>query len=72
MMTYDIELYKDDKLIRSTNISINGQSLTMEEVATHAHRLFMVAGYDKEFDGFSVYDPSDGPNSRNLYVDLLD
>lgn len=72
MIEYDIDLYKDDEKVYSTKLLVSGQTLDMEEVAKQCHRLLMCSQYDKDFDGFVVYDPSDGPNSQNLYMDLVE
>lgn len=66
---YKVNLYKDDELLKTTNITISDQVLTMEEVAARAKTLMLVAGYDRDYDGFAVYDPTE---EKNLYMDLIE
>ena len=68
MFEYEVEFYKDDVKIRSTNFTVSGQNLTMEEVAEQVYRLSMVAGYDRDYDVVVVLDPTE---TRNYSIDLV-
>ena len=68
MFEYEVEFYKDDVKMRSTNFTVSGQNLTMEEVAEQIYRLSMVAGYDRDYDVVVVLDPTE---TRNYSIDLV-
>lgn len=68
MFEYEVEFYKNDVKIRSTNFTVSGQNLTMEEVAEQVYRLSMVAGYDRDYDVVVVLDPTE---TRNYSIDLV-
>jgi hypothetical protein len=67
MFEYELEFYKNDVKMRSTNFTVSGQNLTMEEVAGQVYRLSMVAGYDRDYDVVVVLDPT---GVRNYSIDL--
>lgn len=69
MTEYKIEFYKNDVKVRSTNFTVSGQDLTMEEVAGQVYRLSMVAGYDRDYDVVVVLDPTE---VRNYSIDLVE
>ena len=69
MFEYEVEFYKDDVKIRSTNFTVSGQNLTMEEVAEQVYRLSMVAGYDRDYDVVVVLDPTE--TRRDYSIDLV-
>ncbi len=69
MFEYELEFYKDDVKLKTTNFTASGQDLTMEEVAGQVYRLSMVAGYDRDYDTVIVYDPS---GTRNYSIDLVE
>ena len=69
MTEYKIEFYKNDVKVRSTNFTVSGQNLTMEEVAKQVYRLSMVAGYDRDYDVVVVLDPTE---VRNYSIDLVE
>lgn len=68
MFEYELEFYKNDVKMRSTNFTVSGQNLTMEEVAEQVYRLSMVAGYDRDYDVVVVLDPTE---TRNYSIDLV-
>lgn len=70
MNEFDVDLYKDDEKLDTIKLSVSEQMLTMEEVAIQCQRLLLIGRYDQDYDGFVVNDPSNGPNNRNLYMDL--
>lgn len=69
MTEYKIEFYKNDVKVRSTNFTVSGQHLSMEEVAKQVYRLSMVAGYDRDYDVVVVLDPTE---VRNYSIDLVE
>jgi hypothetical protein len=69
MTEYELEYYKNDVKMRTTNFSVNEQNLTMEEVAAQVYLLSMVAGYDRDYDVVVVFDPTE---VRNYSIDLID
>ena len=68
MKEYEIKLYKNEELIRTTNMTISGQNLTMEKVAEQVYRLSMIAEYDRDYDVAVVLDPTE---TRNYSIDLV-
>lgn len=68
MKEYEIKLYKNEELIRTTNMTISGQNLTMEEVAEQVYRLSMISGYNRDYDVAVVLDPTE---TRNYSIDLV-
>lgn len=70
MKQYQVDLYKDNVLMRSTNLTINEIPLTLEEAASRARTLLLVAGYDKEYDSIRVVDMSDV--SHAVFTDLVE
>lgn len=69
MKEYEIKLYKDEELIRTTSMTVSGNILTMEEVAEQVYRLSMIAGYDRDYDVAVVLDPTE---TRNYSIDLVE
>jgi hypothetical protein len=68
MKEYELEFYKNNVKMRSTNFTVSGQNLTMEEVAEQVYRLSMVGGYDRDYDVVVVLDPTE---TRNYSIDLV-
>jgi len=69
MTEYKLEFYKNDVNMRSSNFTVSGQTLTMEEVAEQVYLLSMVGGYDRHYDVVVVTDPSE---SRNYSINLTE
>ena len=69
MKEYEIKLYKNEELIRTTNMTISGQNLTMEKVAEQVYRLSMISGYNRDYDLAVVLDPTETRNYS--IVDLV-
>ena len=67
MRKYQVDLYKKNVMLRSINLTINEIPLTLEEAASRARTLLLVAGYDREYDAISV---TDGTNS--VFTDLVE
>lgn len=54
MKEYIVELFKDKVLVRTTNVTMSGQSMTLEQLAKRAYQMMMVSGYDQNYDAFSI------------------
>lgn len=67
MKQYQVDLYKNSVLMRTSNLTINDIVHTLEEAASRARTLLLVAGFDKNYDALSV---SDGTNST--FTDLVE